>query len=81
MARVKVVDRGCGHIRFIISHDGKNREILTTKAEVESSTNDIDTVVDMVLKNLGVFVRLAKRAGTTNWADLKTLIETKEFKV
>ncbi len=81
MARVKVIDPGCGHIRFIISHNGENREVLTTKAEVESFISDMDIVIDMILKNLGVFVRLAKKSGVSNWSDLKTLIEGKEFKV
>ncbi len=81
MATVKVIDPGCGHIRFEISHGGKTKTVLTTKAEVEATVNDIETIKDTVLKNLGVFVRLAKRTGVTNWSDLKTLIEGKEFKV
>ena len=77
MATVSITLTPCSHLNLTITHEGKTREITTTKDELKRLFTQ-EEGFDLALKNLIIYCRLS---GITDWTQLKTQIEGKEFKI
>ena len=77
MATVSITLSLCSHLNIAITHNGEKREITTTKDELKRLFTQ-EEGFDLALKNLIIYCRLS---GITDWTQLKTMIETKEFKI
>lgn len=77
MATISVTLSPCSHLNLTITHNGEKRTITTTKDEFKRLFTQ-EEGFELALKNLIIYCRLS---GITDWTQLKTLIEGKEFKV
>jgi len=64
-----------GHINLTATVGGKSRDFVLTKGDFQLEPEDYETALIIVLRNF------VKESGLTNWAQIKTSIEGKVFKL
>ena len=64
-----------GHINLAATVSGKSRDFTLTKSDFQLEPEDYEAALVIILRNF------VKESGLTNWAQIKTSIEGRVFKL